>query len=86
MSELFSGSRAWTPLAKIMFSSMIVDLKAVQRIFVSSNIYYYLMSTLPTNVEVVKEYQPCRYTPVKPNINFYSTIKRQRFINYQQRS
>ena len=39
-----------------------------------------LMSTLTTNVEV---YQPCRCTSVKPNINVYSTFKRQRFINYQ---
>ena len=44
---------------------------------------YNLRLTLTTNVEVFKEYKPCSLS-VKPSINVYSKIKRQRFIKDDQ--
>ena len=67
---------------------MIINLKAIRQILNGRPIFvfrYNLMLTLTTNVEVFKEYQP-RSSSVKTKINVYSIIKRQRFINYQQRS
>ena len=76
LSELFSGNLAWTPppWQKLCLDKLDGGF-LLGRISINN-----LMSTLTTNVEV---YQPCRCTSVKPNINVYSTFKRQRFINYQ---